>query len=102
MGFGIKNNEDKISRNTNNSVNTAEKTNGRGDITEMYTYGGAEEVTEEEFSDTFTNEAVNGQVGNTSTQVVTAHNLIESNTDYQRAQKTSRKPIDAATTTTTA
>jgi len=102
MSFGILNDDVKISRNTNNSAQVGEKTGANGEILEMTTYGGAEEITVEEFADAITNEATNGQVGNTSTGVVTAHNFIESNTEYQRTNKTTRKALAAAATTTTA
>jgi len=102
MSFGILNDDVKISRNTNNTVQSAEKTGANGEILEMTSYGGAEEVTIEEYSDTITNEAVNGQVGNTSTGLVTAHSFIESNTEYQRVNKTTKTALAAAATTTTA
>lgn len=98
MAFGI---DSGISRNTNNTVTAAEKIGTKGEILEMHTHGGAEEVQEEVYSDSFTNEATNGQVSDPDgTGVVTAHNLIEVNNDYARANKTTRKPLDLTTTTT--
>jgi len=96
------NDDVKINRNTNNTAQVSEKTGANGEILEMTSYGGAEEITVEEFSDSISNEAVNGQVGNTTTGVVTAHSFIESNTEYQRTNKTTRKALAAAATTTTA
>jgi hypothetical protein len=101
MGFGIVSQEAKISRTTANSAQVAEKTDGTGAILEMTTYGAAEEISEEVFADSITNEATNGQVGNTSAGVVTAHDFIESNTEYQRSSKTTRKALATAATTTT-
>lgn len=99
MSFGIANSDLKISRNTNNSVQVAAKSNGAGVILEETSFGGASELTEEEYTDApLTNAATNGQVGNSTTGIVTAHSLIESNTDYQRSNKTTRTVL--ATTTT--
>lgn len=98
MSFGI---DSGISRNTNNSVQAAEKVGTKGEILELHTHGGAQEVTEEEYTDSFTNEATNGQVSDpTGSGVVTGHNLIEVNNDYARATKTTRTPLDLTTTTT--
>jgi hypothetical protein len=82
MGFGL---DTGISRNTNNSVQIAEKTNSKGAITGMTSYGGKSETTEEAFDDSITNAAINGQSGTT---IVSGHNLIESNVDYAKSQKT--------------
>ena len=83
MAFGI---DAGLSRNTNNSVQVAEKENQNGDILEMHTFGGKSEVQEEVYSSSFSNEAINGQEG--SSDIVTAHNLIEVNNNYAREQKT--------------
>lgn len=90
MSFGI---DAGISRQTNNSVNVAEKLNNKGDILDMTTYGGKKEKQEEVYSDAFTNEAVNGQNG---TEVISAHNLIENHTEYARAQKTTVTALSTA------
>lgn len=90
MSFGI---SSGISRNRNTSVNTAEKLNNHGDVTDMHSYGGKEEKTEEFYSDSFTNLAVNGQTG---TSIISGHNYIESNTDYAREQKTTTIAISTA------
>ena len=82
MGFGI---DSGISRQTNNSVNVAEKLNNNGDVVELHTFGGKKEVQEEFYSSSFTNAAVNGQSGES---VVSGHNLIESNADFAKEQKT--------------
>jgi len=90
MAFGI---DSGISRNTNSSVEVAKKINNKGDITDMTSYGGSQEKTEEYYSSSFTNVATNGQTG---TSVVSAHNLIESNTDYAREQKTTTIAVATA------
>ena len=82
MSFGI---DSGISRNTNNSVQIAEKPNNKGQITDMTSYGGKSETTEEEYADSITNEALNEQTG---TSIVAQHNFIEGNVDYARSQKT--------------
>jgi len=94
MGFGVTT-VGNISQNTAYSVQAADKMDDQGRIDEMTTYGGVQETTEEVYTDagSFTNLATNGQVGNTSTAVVMSHTLIESNTDYCRASKVSRKAL---------
>jgi len=91
----------EISKSTNNSVTVAEKLNGNGDITEMRTHGGKAETQEEVYVDvgSFANLALNGQAG--SSGIVSTHNVIESNTDFCKAQKTTIAALAAATTTTT-
>jgi len=81
MAFGL---DAGISRNTNNTVQVAEKANQNGDLTDMATYGGKTETSEETYSTTFANTALNGQTG--TTDIITAHNLIEQNTDFGREQ----------------
>tara|TARA_R110002012_G_scaffold91912_1_gene223266 strand:+ start:13944 stop:14231 length:288 start_codon:yes stop_codon:yes gene_type:complete len=95
MGFGI---DAGISRNTNYSSQVAEKMDEVGTIDEFSSYGSTSETTEEVYVDaaSFANEATNDQQGTT---VVTAHSLIESNTEYARASKTSRAALPATTTT---
>ena len=92
MGFGDST-VGNISTNTAHSVQTADKMDETGKITEFTTYGGTVETTEEVYVDagSFANLAVNGAVGNTSSAAVTSHTLVESNTDYARATKVSRK-----------
>lgn len=96
MGFGDST-VGNISTNTAYTVQTADKMDEQGRIDEMTTYGGTEEITEEVYSDagSFTNLATNGQTGNTSTAAVTSHTLIESNTDYARSTKVSRKALSS-------
>lgn len=96
MGFGDST-VGNISSNNAYSVQAAEKVDEKGRIDEMTTYGGVLETTEEVYVDagSFTNEATNGQVGNPSTAVVMSHTLIESNTEYARASKVSRKPLSS-------
>jgi len=83
MGFGI---DEGISRQTNNTVQVADKLDNVGTIIGMTTHGGKTEVTEEYYSETFTNEAVNGQSG--TSDIVTQHNLIEDNGSDAREQIT--------------
>ena len=87
MGFGI---NTGISRNTNHTVQRAEKISSLGDIDEVTTYGGMVEITEEGYEDagSFTSGATNGQVGNSSTAVTMSDSLIESNTEYARSTTT--------------
>ena len=95
MGFGI---DSGISCSTNYSSQVAEKMDEVGTIDEFSSYGSTSETTEEVYVDaaSFANEATNDQQGTT---VVTAHSLIESNTEYARASKTSRAALPATTTT---
>ena len=94
MGFGVAT-AGNISTNTAYSVQNAEKMDEIGTIEEFETYGGVEEITEEVYVDagSFTNLAVNGQTGTSSTAIVTSHTMVESNTDYARATKVSKKPL---------
>lgn len=98
MGFGI-DTSGNISRNTNYTVNVAEKISEVGNIDEMTAYGGAEETTLESYVDaaSFANEATNDQLAGGT--IVTAHSLIESNTEYARQSKTTRVALPATTTT---
>jgi len=94
MAFGI---DTGISRNRNCTVQVAERANAQGDIDDMHSYGGKEEKTEEIYSNTFTNTAVNGQGGTT---VISAHSYIEANDAYARTSKTTMIALSVATTTT--
>lgn len=98
MGFGLSN-SGEISKNTNYSVNVAEKLSQIGNIDEMTAYGGAEETTLESYVDaaSFANEATNNQAAGGT--IITAHSLIESNTEYARQSKTTRVALPATTTT---
>jgi len=95
MGFGVST-SDLISKSTRNTVESAEKRNEIGEITAMETYGAVIEISTEEYGDSLTNAALNGQSGTTSVAVVTEHSFIESNTEYQRISKTTRQPGPAA------
>lgn len=101
-GFGVPGGDEFLTgRTTNNSVQTADKTDRYGTIREQATYGHVEEVTEDSFLATeedFTNEAVEGQSGK---EVVTGHNMTESNTGFATVQRTLRRIPGASTTTTT-
>jgi len=99
MSFGMANNDALVGRTTSNTVQVAVKKNQAGAVVEMGTHGGMTETSIEEFSDGITNEATNGQYGSS---VVSAHTFIESNTAYQRANKTTKGALAAAATTTTA
>jgi len=92
MPFGL---DTGISRETSNTVQTAQKADEVGVIEEMESFGGTETVTEEVFSSAFTNAATNGQTGTTSTGIVTEHSLIENNEDYARERKVTIKPLGA-------
>jgi hypothetical protein len=92
-GYGV---DAGISRTTTNTVQTAQKEDETGAITALETFGGLEEITEEEMGvASFTNEALNGQSGTTSAGVVTEHTLTETNTDYNRVSKKTVKPLAA-------
>ena len=96
MGFGDST-VGNISTNTAYSVQTADKMDEKGRIDEFTTYGGTKETTEEVYAEagSFTNLAVNSQVGNTTAAGVTSHTLVESNTDYARATKVSRMALSS-------
>jgi len=96
MGFGTA--SGLISQTTRNTAEVAEKRNHLGEITNMETYGAVIEVTTEEYADSITNAALNGQSGTTAAAVTTEHSFIESNTEYQRASKTTRKAAPTAIT----
>ena len=97
MGFGT-GTTGVISRNTNYTAQVAEKVSEVGVIDDMTAYGAASETTEEVYVDaaSFANLATNQQNG---TSIVTAHSLIESNTEYARASKSTRAALPATTTT---
>lgn len=82
-----------LSRTTSNSVQTADKLNENGDILDTTSFGGTTEVTEETYTDTFTNLAVNGQSGD---DIVTSHEFNEVNNDYAKQTKTTRSRITPA------
>ena len=90
-GFGV---DAGTGRTTSNTVQVANKEDENGKIDEMTTYGGVETITEEDYSgSSFTNAATNGQIGTTSTGVVTRHDLIEVNNDYARTSKETQTPL---------
>jgi hypothetical protein len=91
MGFGAP--TGKIDTTTSNTVETAEKRDENGKITEMTTFGGIETKTETEFTDSFTNACTNGQTGTTSTGVITENTYVETNDDYARETTVTVKPL---------
>jgi len=97
MGFGTST-SGVISNNTNYSAQVGEKMDEVGTIIDMTSYGSTSETTEEVYVDaaSFVNEATNDQSG---TSIVTAHSLVESNTEYARANRTIRAALPATTTT---
>jgi len=90
MAFGL---DAGISRETSCTVQTAQKPDEIGTITEVKTYGGTKTTTEEVFSSSFSNVALNGQTGSAGTPVYTEHTLIESNEDYAKERKVSMEPL---------
>lgn len=82
MAFGV---AAGISKTTSNSVQVAEKDDQNGTIDDMTSYGGKTTLTEESFTTSFTNTALNGQNGSS---VITEHTLTESNKDYAKESKT--------------
>ena len=98
QGFGVSGEKPEITgRTTNNSVQVADMTNRVGDIVKQATYMEVTEITEDSFlvRETFTNEVVRAQSGQ---EVVTGHNLTESNTGFATVQRTLRR-IPTITTT---
>lgn len=89
-GFGVSgNNKNLTGRTTNNTAQVAELVNADGVIIDLHTHGAKTEITEDGFmSGEFVNEAVDGQSG---MEVVNAHNVTESNTDWTRFSKTITK-----------
>lgn len=100
QGFGVSGEKPEITgRTTNNSVQVADMTNRVGDIVKQATYQEVTEITEDSFLVTeFKNEAVRAQSGQ---EVVTGHNLTESNTAFATVQRTLRRIPTTTTTTTT-
>jgi len=94
MSFGITE-AGVISRQTVVTVETAAKEDEKGTILEETTYGGVKEVTEEVFSDSFTNEAVNGQTATTASGAVVEHSYNEMNDGYARSTRRIRSPLAA-------
>lgn len=93
-GFGV---AAGLSRTERNSVQYAQKESELGEITDVETFGGIQEVDEEDYAGaTFTNEAVNGQSGTPSAGVVTEHTLTEVNNDFAKTTKKTVKPLPAA------
>ena len=82
-----------LSRQTSNTVQVADKLNENADIVESTSFGGVSEVTEESYTDSFSNDAVNGQTG---TDIVTSHEYNEVNNDYAKQTKTTRSRITPA------
>ncbi len=94
MSFGVTGTA--ISRTTNNTVQRADKLSSVGTITDMTTHGGVTEVTEETYADAVSNTALNGQNG--ASDIITAHNFVESNQDYMRETVTKATALAAPTT----
>lgn len=89
MGFGIA--ELGVqSRQTSNTVQTADKLTEEGNILESTSFGGVTEVTEETYTDTFVNTATNGQTG---ADIITSHEFNEVNNDYAKQTITTRSKI---------
>ena len=91
MAFGAP--ASKLSHQTNNSVQIAEQINNKGDVVDMTGYGGKTETTEEYYSASFENTAVNGQTGSS---IISAHNLNQVATDYAKETKTTVVALSTA------
>ena len=92
-GFGI---DAGLSRTTTNTVQTAQKEDELGNITDLETYGGLEEITSEDYiAGAFTNAALNGQSGTTSLAVITENSVNEVNNDFARESTKTVKPLAA-------
>lgn len=100
-GFGVSGEDRRITgRTTNNSVQVAELLDNMGEIVDMHTYQQKQEVTEDSFlgSAEFNNEAIAGQDG---LEVVSGHNVTESNTAFTTVQKTIVRGFGEPVTTIT-
>lgn len=84
MSFGV-DEPGLLSRTTSATVELRKKLNDKGEVLLLRTTGGMGEITTVEYTDDYTNEAVNGQTG---TNVTSAHNYNEVNNDYAREEKT--------------
>lgn len=94
-GYGI---ADGLNRTVTTTVQTAQKEDELGNITDIETYGGLEETTTEDYaSGTVTNLATNGQSGTTSAAVTTEHTTTEVNNDFARQTIKTVKPLAAGT-----
>lgn len=90
-GYGI---ASGLSKTTTYTVQYAQKEDETGAITNLETYGGLKEETEEDYtSGTLTNLAVNGQSGTTGAGVVTEHTETEQNNDFARVTKKTVTPL---------
>ncbi|MCP4103869.1 MAG: hypothetical protein GY750_20990 [Lentisphaerae bacterium] len=89
MSFGIAT-AGVLSRQTSATTQTADKLNEAGNILESTSFGATVEVTEETYTDTFTNMAVNSQNG---ASIVTSHDYNEVNNDYAKETKTTRSVV---------
>jgi hypothetical protein len=87
MSFGTGTTAGVISRTTNNSAQTADKTDETGKITEMTTFGATKEVITETFADAAGDAATSGQTGTTAT---TRDDFTETNESYARKSTTVR------------
>ena len=79
-----------LSRQTSATTQTADKLNEDGNILESTSFGATVEVTEESYTDTFVNAAVNSQSG---ASIVTSHDYNEVNNDYAKQTKTTRSVV---------
>jgi hypothetical protein len=77
-------------------VQYAQKEDELGNITNLETYGGLEETTEEDYiAGAFSNTALNGQSGTTSAGVITEDSVSETNNDFARRTIKTVKPLAA-------
>ncbi|WP_419642946.1 hypothetical protein [Victivallis vadensis] len=100
-GFGVSGDKaNATGRTTNNSVQVADMTDQHGNIVQQVTYQPVTEISEDSFlaQADFKNEAEAAQTGQ---EVVTGHNLTESNTAFATVQRTVRKITTITTPTTT-
>lgn len=83
MAFGAP--AGKISKKQSAKVDVAKKYDNLGRPIEGTTHGAELETSEEMYSDTFSNAALNGQSG---TSLITGHTYDEVSTDYAKETKT--------------
>lgn len=88
-----------LSRKQSAKVDVAKKYDNMGTPIEATSHGAELEQTDEMYSDSFTNLAVNLQSG---TSIVTGHTYDEVNTDYAKETKTTLTLVTTVAVTTTA
>lgn len=84
MSFGV-DSPGILSRTTSATVEVVKRLNTKGEVIQLRSTGGVGEITISQYTDDYVNEAINGQSGE---DLISSHELIESNKDYARETKT--------------